>query len=195
MLRDRTDKGNLATHVGRLFGTDTAEFGPIPHERQELLTRKRWLLAPFAVGISSRLPRPGHQPLGLQMFNERRGRHAASGRVEQCPAQLPGRQAIPGHSQRCKPPAWGAGHAARLLIVRLMTASAPQPDDTAVVGTALHVKQVSVLIVALPRIINGCVAVKAARMSQHRRHLHERLSRLRRTISIASLTEGLAWQK
>jgi hypothetical protein len=87
------------------------------------------------------------------MLNEGRGRHAAAGRVEQSPAQLARRQAIPGHSQRRKPPALRTGHAARLLVVRLMTGLAPQPHRAAVVDTPSHIEQVSVLIVALPWVI------------------------------------------
>ena len=111
------------------------------------------------VRISSRSPRPRDEPLVAKMRDKRIRSHPTSRGIEQRLAQLAGRQAIPRHPQRRKPPSRRARNAARILIIGLMTGPASQGGGAAVIQTTLYVEQMSVLIVALARMVDRRMAI------------------------------------
>lgn len=104
--------------------------------------------------------------------------HAATCGVAQRAAELPGREAFPGHPQRRQVPIVSSGDAARELIGLPVTRCTMQACGTTVFRAARDTHEMNVSIVALARISSARMAVHAARRLKDGCHALEERGRI-----------------
>src|SRR5689334_10478632 len=147
--------------------------------------RERRQRARRSIGTAAGIPRPFYERLFFVMFEQSRSIEVVVLRtIGDCAANSGAREnaiirVLPAHRERREVPVMTAGNAGAVGICFLMTARAIQSRHAFAFWSTHDIRDVTVPVVSLLRIVRGRVTVDTARAREHRIYLFPRRQALR----------------